>query len=161
MLTGITGDISWTLGSTVDYIAGTQLGFTAYVYNNDAAQREYMLFCTLINAEGTILADFCIPVDDRSSFIVEPADLIKIPCSVILDSSNATLTLKLYDRVSKEYVDTVYTNLVIPSGAVTGILTPGATITQSTLMFDTIIYVMFMVMMMKMMNKSIGSIGST
>jgi len=151
-LAGEYGDLFWTLEPSLMYVAGTEIFVRIYVANVTDTDREYMLMAKIIRGD-TELSEFLVKVDDKAWFEVEAESVVSLPCSLVVDYTDAALVLELYERSTSEITDSVVTGLY-SAGTQNLPMLPG--IPGAGVGFDLgsvmnlMLIMMVMVMMMKM-----------
>jgi len=147
-LVGDYGDLFWSLGSSVSHVAGGEIFTRIYVANVTDENREYMLMA-VVSSGGTKITEFPIKVNGSTWFIVGANDTVRIPSSIEVAYTSATLTLNLYERESNEITDSVSTALI-------GLLPafPETPVIADTM--GSLITMMVIIMMMTMMSKAMA-----
>lgn len=149
-LAGEYGDLFWTLEPSLMYVAGTEIFVRIYVANVTDADREYMLMAKVIRGD-TELSEFPVKVDDKAWFEVEAENVVSLPCSLVVDYTDAALVLELYERSTSEITDSVVTGLYSAGTQNLPMLPgiPGVGFDIGSIM-NLMLIMMVMVMMMKM-----------
>jgi len=154
-LVGEYGDIFWSLPPSIVYVAGSEIHCRIYVANPTDADREYMLMATL-SRNGEVVSEFPIRVDEAAWFSVQANNVVSLPGALVLDYTDAALTVNLYERETDEITDSVSTALTSAGTANLPVLPgiPAAPSDMSNLM-NMLVMFMVMVMMMTMMTRAV------
>ena len=107
---GELGNIFWDPPPWIVYSAGYDLGCTIYVANPTDVDREYMMMASLTR-NGEVVSEFPIRVDEAAWFSVEANNVVNLPGALVLDYTDAALTVSLYERETNEITDSVSTAL--------------------------------------------------
>jgi len=152
-LVGEYGDVFWSLPPSLVYIAGSEIHCRIYVANPTDADRQYMLMATL-SRNGQVIDEFPIKVDEAAWFSVPANNVVSLPGALVLNYTDAALTVNLYERETNEVTDSVSTALTSAGTANLPVLPgiPAAPSDMSNLM-NMLVMFMVMVMMMTMMTR--------
>ena len=109
-LVGEYGDVFWNLPPSMVYMAGSEIHCRIYVANATDIDREYLLMAALAR-NGQVINEFPIRVDEAAWFSVQANSVVSLPGALVLDYSDAVLTVNLYERETNEVTDSVSTAL--------------------------------------------------
>lgn len=149
-LVGDYGDIFWNLSPSMTYVAGSEICCRFYVANPTDVDRQYMMMASL-SRNGEVIDEFTIRVDEAAWFTVEANNVVSLPGALVLDYSDAALTVNLYERETGEITDSVSTALTSAGTANLPVLPgiPAAPTDMSNLM--NMLMMLMVVMMMGVM----------
>jgi hypothetical protein len=145
-LVGAYGDIFWDLSPSMTYVAGSEIHCRIYVANPTDVDREYMIMASLTR-NGEVVSEFPIKVDEAAWFSVEANNVVNLPGALVLDYTDAALTVSLYERETNEITDSVSTALTSAGTANLPVL-PGIPITSSDTGDIMSVLMMFIMVMM-------------
>jgi hypothetical protein len=145
-LVGEYGDIFWDLSPSMTYVAGSEIHCRIYVANPTNVDREYMIMASLAR-NGEVISEFPIRVDEAAWFSVEANNVVNLPGALVLDYTDAALTVSLYEKETNEITDSVSTALTSAGTANLPVL-PGIPSTTADTGDIMSMLMMFMVVMM-------------
>jgi hypothetical protein len=154
-LVGEYGDIFWSLPPSVTYVAGSEIHCRIYVANPTDADREYMLLATL-SRNGQVISEFPITVDEAAWFSVQANNVVSLPGALVLEYTDAALTVNLYERQTNEIADSVSAALTSAGTERLPVL-PGipAVPTDMSNLMNLLVMFMVIVMMTTMMTRAV------
>lgn len=104
------GDLFWSLAPSMVYAGGAEFHARIYVANTTELDREYMLMAS-VSRDSQMLSEFPVTVDGAAWFSVEAGSVVSLPGAMMVDYTDAVLTLNLYEKETNEITDSVATVL--------------------------------------------------
>jgi len=112
-LSSAKGDLFWDMFPYVYYIPGSEMFCSIFVVNPGDEDREYLLMARVSSSE-TVISEDALKVNGNAWFAVDAEEKVSLQGCLVLEESDVTLDILLYEKESGEVVDQVTTHLVEP-----------------------------------------------